>query len=216
MLQAAIERADQGSLAALTMRQLGPQLGVEAMALYHHFANKDDLIDGMVDLVFGEFHLPVTGADWRTEMRRRAVLAREVLSRHPWAIGLSESRANPGPASLRQHDAMLGTLRAAGFSLEVAGHAYSLLDSYVYGFAMTHLNLPFEAGAEVPDVARTMLAQFPAGAYPNLEAVVAAMRPGYDYGDEFEHGLDMVLDAIERELSEVTSARRPAEGGDGP
>src|SRR5450756_2219867 len=136
VLQAAIKLADQGGLESLSMRKVGQELGVEAMALYYHFKNKDEVLDNMIDLVFSEIDLPPSGADWKTAMRQRAISAREVLSRHRWAIGLMESRANPGPATLRHHDAVLGSLRAAGFSLEMAAHVYSLLDSYLYGFAL--------------------------------------------------------------------------------
>jgi AcrR family transcriptional regulator len=200
VLQAALQRADQGGLAALSMRKLGQELGVEAMALYHHFANKDDLVDGMVDVVFGEIDLPIRGADWKAAMRQRALSVREVLSRHRWAIGLMEARTHPGPANLRHHDAVIGCLRAAGFSISMAAHAYSLLDSYIYGFALTQMNLPFDTSEEVAEVAQSMLQPFPLDAYPNLVEFITehAMKPGYDYGDEFEFGLDLVLDGIER------------------
>ena len=171
------------------------------MALYRHVANKDDLIDGMIDIVFGEIDLPSTGDDWRSAMRRRAVSLRDVLARHRWAIGLMESRANPGPANLRHHDAVIGSLRAGGFDMARVAHAYSLLDSYIYGFALTKMNLPFESGDDVAAIAETMLEPFPANEYPNLMAFITevAMQPGYDYGDEFEIGLDAVLDGLERE-----------------
>src|SRR5262245_14023209 len=126
VLQAALQRADQGGLAALSMRKLGQELGVEAMALYHHFANKDHLADGMVDAVCGEIDLPARGADWKTAMRQRALSVREVLARHRWAIGLMEARTHPGPAKLRHHGAVIGCLRAAGFSVAMAAHAYSI------------------------------------------------------------------------------------------
>ena len=133
-------------------------------------------------------------------MRRRAISLRDALLRHRWAIGLMESRANPGPASLRHHDAVIGSLRAGGFDMAMAAHAYSLLDSYIYGFALTKMNLPFDSGAEVAEVAETMLEPFPMDDYPNLVAFITehAMQPGYDYGDEFEYGLDVILDGLER------------------
>jgi AcrR family transcriptional regulator len=199
VLQAALRLADQGGIESLSMRKLGQELGVEAMAVYYHFANKDQVLDGIVDLVFGEIDLPVAGADWKTAMRQRAVSVRDVLARHRWAIGMMESRANPGPANLRHHDAVIGNLRAAGFDMAMAAHAYSLLDSYVYGFALTKMNLPFDTGEEVAEVAQTMLEPFPLDEYPNLVAFITehAMKPGYDYGDEFEYGLDLILDGIE-------------------
>jgi len=200
VLDAAIVHADAGGFEALSMRKLAEELAVAPMALYRHVANKDDLIDGMVDVVFGEIGLPSGGADWRTAMRQRAISVREALSRHRWAIGLMESRRNPGPATLRHHDAVIGSLRAAGFSVEMAAHAYSLLDSYIYGFALTKMNLPFDTSTEVADVAQTMLQPFPVNEYPNLVEFITehAMKPGYDYGDEFEYGLDLILDGLER------------------
>jgi AcrR family transcriptional regulator len=198
VLQAAIERADQGGLEALTMRKLGQELGVEAMALYHHFANKDDLVDGMVDLVFAEIDLPDGERDWRRAMRKRAISVRDALLRHRWAIGLMESRRTPGPANLRHHDGVIGSLRAGGFDIAMAAHAYSLLDSYIYGFALTKMNLPFETSEEVGEVAQAMLEPFPAGEYPHLMEILTdhVMQPGYDYGDEFEYGLDLILDGL--------------------
>ena len=132
-------------------------------------------------------------------MRRRAISLRDVLARHRWAIGLMESRRHPGPANLRHHDAVIGSLRAAGFSVEMAAHAYSLLDSYIYGFALTKMNLPFETSEQVAEVAQSMLLPFPVNEYPNLVAFLAehVMKPGYDYGDEFEYGLDLILDCLE-------------------
>jgi AcrR family transcriptional regulator len=200
VLRAAISQADDGGLDALSMRKLADALEFAPMALYRHVANKDDLIDGMVDVVFSEVELPAPGPDWRTAMRRRAISLRDALLRHRWAIGLMESRANPGAASLRHHDAVIGSLRAGGFDMAMAAHAYSLLDSYIYGFALTKMNLPFDSGAEVAEVAETMLEPFPMDAYPNLVAFISehAMQPGYDYGDEFEYGLDVILDGLER------------------
>ena len=193
----------RAGLEALSMRTLAEMLEVAPMALYRHVANKDDLIDAMVDVVFSEIGVPSGGGDWKTAMRQRAIAVRDALARHRWAIGLMESRRSPGPANLRHHDAVIGRLRAAGFSIEMAAHAYSLLDSYIYGFALTKMNLPFETGAEVADVAESMLQPFPANEYPNLVEFITehAMKPGYDYGDEFEYGLDVILDGLEKELA---------------
>jgi AcrR family transcriptional regulator len=199
VLRAAITHADAGGLEALTMRTLAEELGVAPMALYRHIANKDDLVDAMVDVVFSEIDLPASTAGWKTAMRQRAISAREVLSRHRWAIGLMESRTNPGPANLRHHDAVIGTLRAAGFTIPMAAHAYSLVDSYIYGFALTQMNLPFDTSPEVAEVAQSMLQPFHPNEYPNLVEFIAehAMKPGYDYGDEFVYGLDVILDGLE-------------------
>jgi AcrR family transcriptional regulator len=200
VLRAAITHADAGGLEALSMRTLAEELGVAAMALYRHIANKEDLVDAMVDVVFSEIDLPASTAGWKTAMRQRAISARDVLSRHRWAIGLMESRTNPGPANLRHHDAVIGTLRAAGFTIPMAAHAYSLVDSYIYGFALTQMNLPFDMSAEVAEVAQNMLQPFQPNEYPNLVEFIAehAMKPGYDYGDEFVYGLDVILDGLER------------------
>jgi AcrR family transcriptional regulator len=202
VLDAAIKLADQGGLGSLSMRKLGQELGVEAMALYYHFSNKDEVIDGIVDIVFNEIELPTDGTDWKTAMRRRAISLRDVLLRHRWAIGLMEARRNAGPANLRHHDAMIGNLRAAGFDSAMVARAYLLLDAYIYGFALTKMNLPFDASEEVAEVAEGMLQRFPVNEYPNLVAYVAEhLKPGYDYGDDFEYGLDLILDGLEKASS---------------
>ena len=199
VLRTAIRRADQGGLEALSMRTLAEELEVAPMALYRHVANKDDLIDAMIDVIFSEIGLPSGGADWKTAMRQRALSLRDVLGRHRWAIGLMESRRSPGPANLRHHDAVIGRLRAAGFDVGMAAHAYSLLDSYIYGFALTKINLPFETAEQVADMAQSMLEPFPVNEYPNLVEFLSehVMQPGYDYGDEFEYGLELILGGLE-------------------
>jgi AcrR family transcriptional regulator len=200
VLRTAVRRADEGGIESLSMRKLGQELGVEAMALYHHFANKEDLVDGMVDLVFVEIAPPSSTGDWRTAMRRRATAVRDALLRHRWAVGLMESRRRPGPANLRHHDAVIGSLRAGGFNIAMAAHAYSILDSYIYGFALTKMNLPFETSDDIADVAQSMLEPFPADEYPHMVEILTdhVMKPGYDYGDEFEYGLDLILDGLEK------------------
>ena len=199
ILRAAISLADRDGIESLSMRKLGHELGVEAMSLYNHVRNKVDMLDGMVDVVFSEIDLPESGVDWRIAMRKRAISARQALLRHPWAIGLMESRATPGPATLRHHDAVLGSLRTAGFSIDLAAHAYSILDGYVYGFTLTELTLPFR-NSEVAEVAGNIMDGFRPGEYPHLAemAVDRAMKPGYNYGGEFEYGLDLILDGIQR------------------
>jgi len=200
VLQTAVRRADEGGIESLSMRKLGQELGVEAMALYHHFANKDDLVDGMVDLVFGEIKLPPSTRDWRIAMRQRAIAVRDALLRHRWAVGLMESRRRPGPANLRHHDAVIGSLRAGGFDIGMAAHAYSVLDSYIYGFALTKMNLPFETSDDVAGVAQSMLEPFPPDEYPHMLEILTdyVLKPGYDYGEEFEYGLDLILDGLGR------------------
>jgi AcrR family transcriptional regulator len=209
VLRAAIAHADRYGLEELSMRKLAEVLRVAPMALYRHVANKDDLIDAMIDVVFSEIEPPAREANWKPAMRQRAIGVRDALLRHRWAVGLMESRAHPGPANLRHHDAVLGNLRASGFSVEMAAHAYSVLDSYIYGFALTKMNLPFDTGSEVVEVAENMLEPFPAGTYPNLVEFITdhAMKPGYSYGDEFEYGLDLILDGLEIRAAGTRRAR---------
>ena len=133
VIEAAVAVADERGVTAVSMRKVAERLGVEAMSLYHHVANKDAILDGIVDAVFDEIELPEPDLDWRTAMRRRATSARDALSRHSWALGLIESRRNAGPATLRHHDAVIGSLRAAGFSIADAVHAFSVIDSHVSG-----------------------------------------------------------------------------------
>jgi AcrR family transcriptional regulator len=201
VLDAAIKLADQGGLESLSMRKLGQELGVEAMAVYYHFANKDEVIDGIVDIVFSQIDLPASGVDWKSAMRQRAVSLRDVLLRHRWAIGLMESRRKPGPANLRHHDVVIGSLRSAGLDMPTIAHAYSLVDSYIYGFALFTMNIPFDPSEEVAELGQGVLRAFPVNAYPNLVAYISAMRPGYNYGDEFEYGLDLILDGLDRASS---------------
>jgi len=202
VLAAALALADAGGLESLTMRRLGEDLGVEAMSLYKHVTNKDDLVDGMVDLVFAEIELPTPGAEWRTAMRERAVSVRSALIRHPWATALMQSRTAPGPATLHHHDTVIGTLRGAGFSVGLTAHAFSALDAYVYGFALQQRSLPFDTLEEAQEVGRQMFARMPPGAYPHLTELTVQhiLQPGYDYGDEFDYGLELVLDGLDRAL----------------
>lgn len=197
-LQAAVELADREGLAALTMRRLAEALGVEAMSLYHHVKNKNEILDGMVDLVFAEIDLPA--GDWKEAMRRRAYSARATLLRHRWAISLMESRPTPGPKNLAHHDAVIGCLRRGGFSVPLTAHAYAVLDSYVYGFVHTELNLPFETTADTQAVASAIFDRLPPGLYPHLIELTKehVLKPGYSYGSEFDFGIELILDGLER------------------
>ncbi|MEU3050683.1 TetR/AcrR family transcriptional regulator [Streptomyces sp. NPDC006984] len=198
VIRAAVAVADEKGSAALTMRAVAAPLGVEAMSLYHHVAGRDDILDGMVDAVFEEIDLPPRDTDWKSALRHRTDSARTVLRRHPWAVGLMDSRSRPGPATLRHHDAVLGTLRAGGFSVPMAAHAVSLVDSYLYGFVMQELSLPFTNPDELDDVASEILRDMPADTYPHLTELATehALKPGYSYGDEFAFGLALILDAL--------------------
>ena len=200
VFHAAVRLADERGIESLTMRALGEELGVEAMSLYYYVANKDELLDGMVDLVYGEIELPSGEADWKTAMRGVATSAREAFSRHRWAITLMETRTRPGPANLRHHDSVIRTLREAGFSVKQAIHAFSLLDSYISGFALQELTLPFDTPEELAQAAESILGQFPADDYPHLAETITehVTKSGYDYADEFEVGLDLILDGLER------------------
>jgi AcrR family transcriptional regulator len=200
VLRVAVAFADESGIGSLTMRRLGEALGVEAMSLYKHVANKDELLDGMVDIVFSEIDLPADGVDWRTAMRERAISARQALSRHPWAIGLMESRTSPGPATLGHHDRVLGALRRAGFSVEMAAHAFSVLDSYIYGFALQEASLPFDTAEETAEIAKMIFDRLRPDDYPYLTELTVehVLQPGYAYGNEYEFGLDLILDGLER------------------
>ena len=210
VLRAAVAFADESGLEALSMRKLGEAVGVEAMSLYYHVANKDDLLDGMIDVVFSEIDLPSGEDGWKTAMRQRAISVRRVLSHHRWAIGLMESRASPGPATLRHHDAVIGCLRNAGFSVALTAHAFSALDSYIYGFALQERSLPFDTPDETAELAQAIMTRFPPGEYPHLAELTTehVLRPGYDYGNEFEFGLDLILDGLER--ANAMAANQPA------
>jgi AcrR family transcriptional regulator len=170
------------------------------MSLYNHVAGKEALLDGMIDAVFAEIDLPTADAGWRAAMRQRAISVRAVLRRHRWAIGLMESRTSPGPATLAHHDAVIGVLRAGGFTVAQTAHAFSLLDSYIYGFALQEKGLPFEGPEQTAEVAAAMFADFPVDRYPHFVELATqhVLQPGYDHGDEFEFGLDVVLDGLER------------------
>jgi AcrR family transcriptional regulator len=200
VLQTAMAFADAHGRDALTMRKLGDALGVEAMSLYNHVANKDQLLDGMIDLVFAEIGLPPIDVPWKAAIRDRAIAVRRTLGRHRWAIGLMESRTSPGPATLRHHDAVLGCFRRGGFSIVLTAHAASAVDSYVYGFALQEATLPFETGEGTAELAEAIMAGMPPDEYPHLTelAMEHVLKPGYDYGEEFEFGLDLVLDGLER------------------
>ena len=200
ILRTAIKLADTDGIIALTMRKLAQELSVEAMSIYHHVANKDDLKDGMIDLVFAEIELPSRVDHWKIALRARSISTHQALIRHPWAIGLMESGTTPGQANLRHHNAVLGCLRQNGFSIPATAHAYSMLDSYIYGFALQEINLPFKNSEDAVDVVAIMMAQVAPDEYPYLTeiAVNHVLQPGYAYADEFEIGLDLILEVLEK------------------
>lgn len=201
VLQKAVALADSEGIDALSMRRLARELDAGAMSLYHHIRNKDELLDGMVDIVFAEIHLPDSAGDWQAAIRARAVSARDALARHPWAITLMESRTTPGPATLRHREALMACLRKAGFSIRLAMHANWLLDSYVYGYALQEASLPFADADELADQTQDVfLPQLPPDTYPYLnEAATAMMQGGYDPAQEFTYGLNLILAALDRD-----------------
>jgi AcrR family transcriptional regulator len=200
VLETAVAFADRHGLEALSMRKLGEELGTSAMALYYYVPNKERLLDGMVDIVFGEIEPPSTGVDWKTAMRRRALSTREALRRHPWAIGEMEGRTNHGPANLRLHNDVLGCLRAAGFSLEMTVHAYSVQDAYIYGFALQERDMASETADDFAAEAQRQMQDYELADYPHLVEVVGGhvAKAGYDYETEFLFGLELILDGLER------------------
>lgn len=213
ILRGAVAVADAAGIGALTMRSLARELGVKPMSLYHYVAGKDEILDGIIDMVFTEIDLPAPGGDWKSELHRRAVSARQALRRHPWAIGLMESRANPGPVTLRQHDSTFGTLRAAGFSVAMTAHACALLDSYTYGFALQEAALPFNPQA-VAEVTGPITQQI-TNDYPHLAEMATehTLKPGYDFGSEFEIGLTVILDALTKSTNNRQAGSRSQDQG---
>src|SRR3954447_4436446 len=202
VLQTAVAFADRHGLPALSMRKLGQQLGASAMSAYYYFANKEQLLDGMVDVVFGEIEPPSLDLDWKTAMRRRAVSTREALTRHRWAIGHMEGRTDHGPANLRLHDAALGCLRAAGFSLEATVHAYSVQDAYIYGFVLQEAAMVPQAAGDFAAEARRQMGAYEhlLTDYPHLAEVVGGhvAMVGYDPAAVFLFGLELILEGLDR------------------
>lgn len=197
-LTTAVALADAEGIDAVTMRKLAKALGVEAMSLYHHVASKSDILDGMVELVFGEIDLPPDDLGWKAAMRHRASSVRAALTRHPWSIGIMESRT-PGPNTLRHHDAVLGCCRRHGFSVVMAAHAFSLIDSYIFGFVLQEVNLPFDESSDLGEVVEELMPGLPVDDYPHLVELTTEhiLQPDYRYGAEFDYGIGLVLDALE-------------------
>lgn len=202
VLGCALALADDSGIAGLTIRSLATSMGTKPMSLYHYVANKDEILDGIVDAVFSEIDAPSPAGEWRTEMHRRAHGVRNALRRHPWAVGLLETRSSPGPATLRHHEATLATLRAAGFSVQMTAHAYAMLDSYIYGAALQEAALPFHGPDAAADVTASMVELFSDGQYPHLVEIATehVLKPGYDFGDEFDFGLNVILDGLARAI----------------
>ncbi len=199
VIRAAVKLADEGGLEALSMRKLGHALGVEGMALYHHFAKKEALIDGMIDSVHGEISVPTIADDWRVAMRERAMSALNALARHPWAAPIMESRQNPGPASMQLIEATIKRLLNAGFNIQMVAHIISVLDAYTIGFGQ-QLRSPTESIEHEVQMGKDIMAKFPFDLYPHVGRLVSEVvsKAGYRSVKEFEFGLDLILDAIAR------------------
>jgi AcrR family transcriptional regulator len=198
VLQAAVELADDSGLEALTMRKLGRALGVEAMSLYNHVDDKEDLIDGIIDVVVSEFSVPASAADWKDAVRGTAGSVRHVLLRHPWACGLIESQSRGGPARLHYLDSVIGVFRAAGFSIEQAFHANLAIDSYVYGYALQEVSWPFDSET-MPEAAGDFAQALPSGEYRHLAEMATMIAQSHrDADGDFAFGLDLILDGLER------------------
>ncbi len=205
VLQSALQLVDEGGIEALSMRKLAQELGVQAMSLYNHVANKDDIIDGIVDRVVSEIEAPRFDLDWKTAMRRRSISAHEMLLRHPWATMPLVSRINVGPAMLGYINATLGCLHEAGFSLEMADHIWNVLDSHIYGFTLQELNFPVEA-ENYSEAAKTGLPMIPADQYPYMNKLThAVIEKRYDGIQDFEFGLELILNGLDRFRENPTS-----------
>jgi AcrR family transcriptional regulator len=206
IVEHAIVLADKIGSDALTMRKLADEVGTAPMTIYYYVSSKDLLIDEMVERVFSEIEIPPMDQEWKPALRSRCQSARRVLNRHSWAAPLMESRATPGPANMRHHDAVIGCLRRSGFSIALAAHAYAVLDSYVYGFAFEETNL-LEANRDgfAPAV-ETIARQIDANAYPYLVEMARehVLSPGYEFGSSFDFGLNLILDGLERALLDDT------------
>jgi AcrR family transcriptional regulator len=200
VLRAAMRLADEGGFDSLTMRRLGQELGVQAMSLYNHVANKDDIRDGIVDLVMGEIEVPPSGADWKTSIRQTAISAHDAFVRHPWACSLQMETTTVSPARLRWMESVLRTFREAGFSAELTHHAYHALDSHITGFTLWHASLRFETQEELADLAEAFLSELPADEYPYFaeHANWHLTESSADDPSEFEFGLDLILGGLER------------------
>ena len=207
VLERAVAVADGEGLQTVTMRRLARELGVEAASLYHHVSGKDEIFDGLVDMVSAEIELPSRTDGWRPAIRQRAHNTRAVLRRHPWAVALMASRTTPGPATLRLLDAGIGCFREGGFSVQAAAHAISAVDSYVHGFVLQEVYLPFGDESELAAMTGAIMDEFPKADFPHLFELTIehVLQPGYNYGNEFDVGLEVVLDGVDARLGRARS-----------
>ncbi len=203
IIEGAVKLADDIGVDALTIRKLATSLTVKPMTIYHYVANKEAIVDGMVDEVFNEIDLPSVDTDWKRAIRERSISARAVLVKHPWAVPLMESRSTPGPATLRHHDAVLGCLRNGGLSVAMTAHAYALIDAFIYGFAIQEASLPATSGEEMAELVEEVFDMASADEYPYLTELTTEhiLQPGYDFGNEFEFGLNLILNGLEKSVT---------------
>ena len=202
ILSTAMALADEGGVESLSMRKIALELGVVPMALYKHVSNKDELLDGMVDVVVGEIDPPLPDADWRTTIRERVLSARRALLRHPWASQVIESRTDPTPAVIEYMDSMIGIFRGGGFSIDVTHHAMHAMGSRLLGFSQEL----FDDTTDDDPEAQAMMLQWMADRYPHITEMVAAIShddasvvgSGCDDQFEFEFALDLMLDGLDR------------------
>lgn len=200
VIEGAVRLADRIGVDALTIRKLADEIDAKPMTIYHHVPNKEAIIDGMVDVVFAEVDLPPENLDWKSAILVRSRSMREALAQHTWAAPLMESRTSPGPATLTHHDAVIGCFRRAGFSFELTATAFATVDAFIYGYALQAAALPGTDGEDVAEVAEAMSDHMPAYLYPHLTefTVGHVLQPGYDFGVQFEIGLGLILDGLER------------------
>ena len=198
VLRAAVELADRDGIDALSMRRLAKELGVEAMSLYNHVKNKDDILAGIIDLATAEIELPEVDGDWKAAMRRSAISAKDVFLEHAWVSQLMYARQSGGPASLRRGEWILATLREAGFSADLTYHAYHVLNAYLQGVTNQHLSFPY-GNEELTKMARDFMKDLPADEFPfTIEHIEQHIDPEHVHKGGFELGLDLLLDGFER------------------
>jgi AcrR family transcriptional regulator len=199
VIERAIKLADDIGVDALTIRKLATALDVKPMTIYYYVPSKEAIINGMVDQVFSEIDVPSPDQNWKNAIRQRSTSARKVLASHPWSVPLMESRRSPGPATLKHHNAVIACLRNGGFSVELTAHAYALLDAFIYGFAMQEANLPATTGDDMQELVEHVVESMPMDDYPYLMELTNEhiLQPGYDFSNEFEFGLNLILHGLD-------------------
>lgn len=190
--------ANKDGIEGLSMRKVAKRLKVEAMSLYNHVRNKDQLLDELVDYAFMKIDWQPDSGDWQRSLQKRCLSLRQVLTEHPWAVGLLDSRKTPGLQTLLHHDQVLGVLLKSGFSYELAARTYALLDSYVYGFVLQERTLAVSSSEELNTQAEAVFAKAKPGQLQNVMAMAQNyyFQPGYNFSNEFELGLELILNSV--------------------